>query len=56
MLMKVILELYKEYYPSYNVRHKILSLYGKIPVREFVALKELLKSVREEVKDIRVNI
>lgn len=53
--MKIILDKFKQYYPEFNYKEKILSLTGKIPVSEFVGLRLLIKIYRLDVKDIRVN-
>lgn len=53
--MKLILDKFKQYYPRYDVKNKVLYLHGKVYVKHLVALKELLKSINEEVKDIRIN-
>lgn len=53
--MKIILDKFKEYYPEFNYKEKILYLSGKIPVSEFMGLRLLIKMYRLDVKDIRVN-
>lgn len=53
--MNVILTAFREYRPKYDKELKILHLYGKVRVKDFVKLRALLKSVRAEVEDIRVN-
>lgn len=54
--MQEILYRFRRYYPWYDRQHKVLSLKGKIPVKDFVELKRMLKLTKEEVEDIRVNI
>jgi hypothetical protein len=53
--MELILSFFKEYHAEYNPCSKIIHLYGKVLVKDFMALKRMLKSVTEEVKDIRIN-
>ena len=53
--MDLILSFFKEYHAEYNRRYKIVQLYGKVLVKDFMALKRMLKCVTEEVKDIRIN-
>lgn len=53
--MSKILRMFSKYYATYNPRSKVLRLYGKVPVKEFVYLKSLLKCIREEVSDIRIS-
>lgn len=54
--MQKILKKFKKYYPWYDREHKILSFQGKMYVEEFMYLRYLLRFVKEEVKDIRINI
>ena len=54
--MSEVLYRFERYDPWYDREHKVLSLRGKIPVEDFMLLRHLLKFVKEEVKDIRVNI
>lgn len=53
--MKFILLEFKEYNPVYDTKNKILHLYGKVKVKDLIALKILLKTTNTEIKDIRIN-
>lgn len=53
--MDLILSFFKEYHAKYDPITKVLHLQGKVLVSDFMALKRMLKSVTEEVKDIRIN-
>jgi hypothetical protein len=53
--MKLLLERYARYYVEYDVETKILFIKSDIPVIDFMGIKHLLKYIKEEVKDIRVN-
>ena len=53
--MDLILSFFKEYHAEYDRRHKIVQLYGKVLVSDFIQLKKMLKCVTEEIKDIRIN-
>jgi hypothetical protein len=53
--MKIILDKFEKYVPEYDAKEKILYLKGKMPVREFMGLKWLIKVYRLDIKDIRLN-
>ena len=52
--MREILYRYKKYEIEYNRGLGIITLNKKIPVKEFIELKELINRAEEEIKDIRV--
>lgn len=54
--MFIINDLYSKYGIEYDAKDKILFIREKIPVAEFVRLKNMLENILEEVLDIRVNI
>ena len=53
--MKYILSAFEKYDIKYDAKNKILHLYGKVNVLDFVVLKALLKKSNIELNDIRVN-
>ena len=53
--MKLLLDKYEKYLPEYDSNTKELALRGKIPVKEFVELRLLIKMYRLEVNEIKVN-
>mgnify|MGYP003291918129 CR=1 FL=1 len=53
--MKLILDKFKKYYATYDARTKTLSLQGKIPMKEWVELRLLIKMYNIELNDIRLN-
>ena len=53
--MKIILDRFEKYYPEYDAKDKILHLYGKIPMKEWMELRFLIKLYNIELNDLRVN-
>lgn len=53
--MQLILNKFQKYYPEYDAKDKELTLYGSIPVSEFLELKLLIKIYNIEVKNIIVK-
>ena len=53
--MKLILDKYKKYYATYDARQKILTLHGKIPMKEWIELRLLIKMYNIELNDLRLN-
>ena len=53
--MKLILNKFKKYYATYDEKNKILYLQGKIPIKEWIELRLLIKMYNIELNDIRLN-
>ncbi len=53
--MKLILDKFKKYYATYDARTKTLTLQGKIPIKEWIELRLLIKMYNIELNDIRLN-
>lgn len=53
--MKIILDRFKKYYPEYDAKDKELHLYGKIPMKEWMELRLLIKVYNIELNNLIVN-
>lgn len=50
--MQIILSEFKEYYPRYDAETKTLFLQGKMPVKDFVYLRKLIKCSKFKIEDL----
>ena len=57
MIQKVITNnnIFKKYYPEYDVKNKILFLQGKVPMKILLEIKYLRTLYRLDIQDIRIN-
>ena len=53
--MEIILNKFQKYYPEYDAKEKELTLYGSIPVSEFLELKLLIKTYNLDIKNIIIK-
>lgn len=53
--MQLILNKFEKYYPVYDAKEKELHLYGKIPMKEWMELRLLIKMYNIELNDLKVN-
>lgn len=54
--MQEILYRYRRYFIEYNRGLGIITINRKIPVKDFLEMKHLLKRTNENITDIRVQI
>ena len=56
--MKIILDdfRFRKYYPQYDVKEKILTLKGKVPVNVLLEIKYLRLMYNLEIEDIRITM
>lgn len=52
--MDLILDFYRGYGIEYDTKNKIITINKKMPVKEFMQLREILKRTTAEVKEIRL--
>lgn len=50
--MKIILSEFEKYYPRYDAKEKTLFLQGKMPVKDFIYLKQLIKNSKIEIQNL----